>query len=126
MPRRSMRPRFQITAVALLALTVAECSRPQARAGLALTGVTVIDVRDGTRVTDTTVLIEDGRITSLGPGGDARIPGYASSVDMRGKYVIPGLWDVHTHIQNARELETFFPLLIAHGVLQIRDMGGDF
>jgi hypothetical protein len=103
---------------------LAGCSRQPVRPTLAVTGATVINVRDGRRTTDTTVLIEDGSIIRIGPAGDVPIPSYASTIAARGKYVIPGLWDVHVHIQNARELEVFIPLLIAHGVLGIRDMEG--
>src|SRR5205085_1506895 len=84
----------------------------------------VINVRDGTRMTDATVVIEDGRIIRVSRRGDVPLPSHATVIAAKGKYVIPGLWDVHTHIQNARELEVFIPLLIAHGILGIRDLEG--
>ena len=119
-----MTPRPQVAAAVLLALMLVGCSRPPVRPTLALTGATVINVRDGTRTTDATVLIEDESIIRLGPAEDVSIPSHASVVAVGGKYVIPGLWDVHTHIQNVRELEVFIPLRIAHGIVGIRDMEG--
>lgn len=102
----------------------AVCSGLPGQSALVVTGATVIDVRDGSRTTDAAIVIEAGRIIAVGVTRDVRIPSGARVVDARGKYVIPGLWDVHTHIQNPRELEVFIPLLIAHGILGIRDMEG--
>jgi hypothetical protein len=93
---------------------------------LAITGATIIDIRDGSRTSDTVIVIDSGKIAAVGRAGETQIPSGARIVDARGKYVIPGLWDVHTHIQNQRELEIFFPLFIAHGVVGIRDMDGLF
>jgi imidazolonepropionase-like amidohydrolase len=42
------------------------------------------------------------------------------TIEAKGKYVIPGLWDMHVHIRNREDI--FFPLLIANGVTGIRDM----
>jgi len=114
----------KIVTAFLLAFMLGGCSRPPVQLTVALTGATVINVRDGTRVTDSTVLIEAGRITRIASDGDVQIPRHASIVAARGDYIIPGFWDLHTHIQNPRELEVFVPLLIAHGILGIRDMEG--
>jgi hypothetical protein len=119
-----MTPKPQIAAPLLLSLMLAACSPPPVQPTLALTGGTVINVRDGSRIADATVLVEGGRISRVGPGGDVQVPSQAMVVAVTGKYVIPGLWDLHTHIQNPRELEVFIPLFIAHGILGIRDMGG--
>lgn len=110
--------------VLLAALTMAACSRSPARSALAATGVTVIDVRDGSRITDAVIIVEGERVTAVGSAPTIRIPSGAQVVDARGKYVIPGLWDPHTHIQNQRELDVFFPLLVAHGIVGIRDTEG--
>jgi hypothetical protein len=93
---------------------------------LAVSGATVIDVRDGSRISGAAILVEDGRISAIGPADQTAVPSTARIIDARGKYVIPGLWDVHTHIQNQRELDVFIPLLVANGVVGIRDCGGLF
>lgn len=92
---------------------------------MAVTGAMVIDVRDGARIADAAIVIQGERITAAGPAGDVRIPSGARIVDASGKYAIPGLWDVHTHIQNQRELDVFFPLFVAHGIAGIRDAAGE-
>lgn len=119
-PAGTMLKRIGIIVVFL----IAGCSRPPTQSVLAVTGATVIDVRDGSHIADAAIVIESGRITAVGPAGDVRIPPGARLVDARGKYVIPGLWDLHTHINNQRELDVFFPLLVAHGIVGIRDVSG--
>jgi hypothetical protein len=91
---------------------------------LVITGATVIDVRSGSRTPNATIVIRGGRIDTVDPSPTRRPPAGATIVNASGKFVIPGLWDLHTHIQNREELAVFFPLLIAHGVLGLRDMGG--
>jgi Amidohydrolase family len=81
-----------------------------------------------------TVVIIGDRITSVGKSGRVRVPANAKIIDAAGKYLIPGLWDMHvhtfTHSPNPRSSQTwFFPLFIANGVTGVRDMwttGEDF
>lgn len=68
---------------------------------------------------DRTVLIADGRIRWIGPSADARIPDEAVRIDGRGKFLVPGLVDVHVHVA-AEDL----PLFVANGVTTIREMNG--
>jgi hypothetical protein len=50
-------------------------------------------------------------------------PAGAKVVDASGKYLIPGLWDMHVHAVFAERLDSMFPTFVANGVLGIRDMG---
>ncbi|HTD60586.1 MAG TPA: hypothetical protein VK679_08030, partial [Gemmatimonadaceae bacterium] len=69
------------------------------------------------------VLVSNGRITAV---GDVKVPSNARVLDGMGKFVIPGLWDMHSHLQYDRYVRTLvFPLYIANGVTGIRDMDGD-
>ena len=88
---------------------------------LILTHVTVIDATGSPARPGMTVVIQGHRITALG-GTRAALPTDAEVVDATGKFLIPGLWDMHVHT-GRRDL--FFPLYIANGVTGIRDMGGD-
>ncbi len=110
--------------LAVVVLLAASCRSVPEVSVLAITGATVIDVRDGSRIANATIVMSDGRITAVGPAAQTAVPSGARLIDFQGKYVIPGLWDVHTHIQNERELNVFFPLLIANGILGIRDCNG--
>jgi hypothetical protein len=97
---------------------------------LAIHHVTVIDATGKPAQPDLTVVIEAGRIASVTPSAKARIPKGAQIVDGRGKFLIPGLWDMHAH-----DLTDTFPhegvpfwwsygLYLANGVVGVRDMWG--
>ncbi|MEO8368608.1 MAG: amidohydrolase family protein [Candidatus Solibacter sp.] len=108
------------------AVAVITCPLPAyAQAGsaprVALIGVTVIDVEAGVRRTGTTVVTEGERIAAIGP--KVAIPRGATRIDAKGKFLIPGLWDMHTHHQGtgAESLDLF----VAKGIVGTRDMGGD-
>ncbi len=82
--------------------------------------VTVVNVVTGAELKDQTVRIRGNRIASIAtaqPADDA-LP---ESVDARGAYLIPGLWDMHIHVHETYEL----PLYIANGVTGVRIMSGD-
>jgi len=67
-----------------------------------------------------TVVVDGERVARVVPAGSGRAARNAEIVDGRGKFLIPGLWDMHVHIQAApRELK----LYVANGVLGVRDMG---
>ena len=86
---------------------------------LVFTHVTVIDVTRGRAKSDMTVMIEGEHIIALGRGGKIKVPQGAQLIDATGKYLIPGLWDMHVHEWNK---EVFFPLFIANGITGVRDM----
>lgn len=88
---------------------------------LAFTHVTVIDMTGAPPKPDMTVVINGDRITSLGPTGRVRIPRGARVIDAPGKYLIPGLWDMHVHIT---ETERSLPMFVANGVTGVRNTGG--
>ena len=92
----------------------------------AFINVTVIDVRDGVANPAMTVVIEGERITKVGPVSTIEIPAGATVIDATNKYLIPGLWDMHSHTWNAEDTRnTVFPLEITHGIVGIRNMCGD-
>ena len=89
---------------------------------LAIANVTVIDATGAAPQPSTTVVVRDGRIVSVGATAGAHIPRNARVVDGRGKYLIPGLFDMHTHLSFFGA--EAFPALIRYGVLAVRDLGG--
>ncbi len=98
-------------------------------ASVAITHVTVIDgagidTKEAAARPDRTVLIRGDRIVAVLPAGEAVIPAGAVVVDGRGKFLIPGLWDMHVHLAKAGA--NTLPLFVANGVTSVRDMGGDF
>src|SRR5262249_18795891 len=106
---------------------LASCSKPRP-AAIAITHVTVIDATGGPAGPNSTVLIEDSKITAAGPDSSIAIPSGAQVIDATGKFLIPGLADMHVHLTGAGEptgsREFILPLLVANGITTVRDMGG--
>lgn len=74
---------------------------------------------------DRTVLISGQKIREVGSSRVVLVPKQAHSADARGKYLIPGLWDMHVHsLWNAERPPMFFPLFLANGVTGVREIGG--
>jgi len=93
---------------------------PVTSSQIAITHVTVVDVRDGSTRADMTVLILGNRISVVGTRKDTLLPKQVPIVDGQGKFLIPGLWDMHVHTDgDGRTLR----LLLASGITGVRDMG---
>ena len=96
---------------------------------LAITHVTVIDATGAPPQPDMTVIVQDGRIVELGKSDAVHAPAGAKAVDGSGKYLIPGLWDMHVHEVFGdwmpRNEKVVPPLFVANGITGVRDMGGD-
>jgi len=77
---------------------------------------------------DQTVIIEKERIANLGDSNTVAIPGGAQILDAHGKFLMPGLVDMHIHLTAASEPDGsrkfMIPLLLANGITSVRDMGG--
>ncbi len=74
-----------------------ELPRDRAMGTLALTGARVITMEGDEVLDNADLVVRDGRIASLGPSGSVAIPSDARRVSVRGKSIIPGLVDLHTH-----------------------------
>lgn len=85
--------------------------------------ITIIDVRDGSLDKEMDVLIKKNKIERIGK----RLKGDKGStiIDGLGKYLIPGLWDMHIHCLTDNRYEWVFPLLIANGITGVREMGNN-
>jgi imidazolonepropionase-like amidohydrolase len=113
-----------------LASFIAAQQTPSVKHGtLVFAHVTVIDVTGGYAQPDMTVVINGDRITEMGASGKIRLPKNAEVVDATGKFLIPGLWDMHVHtffgkwVPGGREVT--LPLFVANGITGVRDMGSD-
>ncbi|HEX4165275.1 MAG TPA: amidohydrolase family protein [Bryobacteraceae bacterium] len=89
----------------------------------AITGVTVINPRDGRVETGRTVLVQGKQIAAVQPSS-AKFPPGSRRIDGAGKFLIPGLWDSHVHLSKAGVLS--LSLFIANGITSVRDMGSNF
>src|SRR6266568_38091 len=95
---------------------------------LVLQHVNVIDATGSPAKADQTVIIKDGVISAVGRNITVS-PGDARVVNGSGKFLIPGLWDMHTHVAgiNADPQwgKTLLPQYLAYGITSIRDMAGE-
>jgi imidazolonepropionase-like amidohydrolase len=89
---------------------------------IALVGGTLIDGRGAAPEPDSVVLIEKGRIVAAGPKSRVKIPGGTRKIDARGKFILPGLWDMHAHFEQVE----WGPIYLAAGATTVRDCGNEF
>jgi imidazolonepropionase-like amidohydrolase len=86
--------------------------------------VTLIDGTGAAARPGSTVVVEGDRISAVQPaGGSSELPAGAERIDGRGKWLLPGLIDMHVHV--ALVGEEALPLWLGTGVTTVRDVGGD-
>ena len=100
-----------------------------AKGTFAITEVTVVPMTSDTILAGSTVLVRDGRIAAVGPSGSVKVPKDARRVDGKGRYLIPGLADMHTHLYSDDEVpDSVAPyelgVMVANGVTTARLMIG--
>lgn len=94
---------------------------PRSTAPLALVGGTLIDGTGKPATPNAVVLIEGDRIVAAGPRSTIKIPDGAKIVDVTGKFLLPGLWDMHAHFYQTE----LGPTYLAAGITTVRDVGND-
>lgn len=116
-------PRKTAHTMRLLALFALVAALPAAAQTIAVTEITVIDVATGSRQPNQTVIITEGRIAAMGPTGRVAVPAGAQRIRGRGKFLIPGLWDMHVHLSMIGR--SALGVFLANGITGVRDMGGE-
>ena len=89
---------------------------------MAIMHAMIIDVVNKITMPDATVLIENGKIQAVGKSSGVQIPADAFVLDAKGKTLLPGLWDMHAHFEQAE----WGPAYLAAGVTTVRDCGNEF
>ena len=120
-----LRQTFLIVFIGVLACSCSSHPPPS----FAITHVTLIDGTGAPAQPDMTVFLADEQIAAIGPSKSVFIPRETKTLDATGKFLIPGLVDMHAHLTGAGEptgsREFILPLLLANGITTVRDMGGD-
>lgn len=129
-PPRHAAMQFVSGIAALLLCIAATQARPlPERQTVAITDVTIVDVAHDRPSAPRTVIVDNGRIVAIEPAHRAHIPARALRVAGRGRFLIPGLVDMHVHFFNLSSRrppnDWGFPLYIANGVTAVREMRGD-
>ena len=87
---------------------------------LVIKNARLFDAETGRVVANTTVVIDGDRIKTVGPDGQVELPKGAETIDAKGRFLMPGLWDMHVHIGPSDGL-----MHMAAGVTTVRDMAND-
>jgi imidazolonepropionase-like amidohydrolase len=96
---------------------------PPLRTGaFAILGARLVDATGAAPVEDSVVIVRDGRIVAAGPRRSVAIPNGMAVVDAKGRTLLPGLWEMHTHFSGVE----FGPAQLAVGITTVRDCGGEF
>ena len=107
----------------MAALTELSKQMPGRRTGtFAFTGATLIDGTGAAPIANATVVTRDGKILAAGPSDKVKVPSDVQRIDVAGKYIIPGLWDMHAHYEQVE----WGPIYLAAGVTTVRDVGNEF
>ncbi|HXG92511.1 MAG TPA: amidohydrolase family protein [Blastocatellia bacterium] len=101
--------------------TLAQSKQDGQPNSLVINNVTVIDATGKPPMPGMTVVIRDGRIATIARGLKAKMAAGTRVIDGSGKYLIPGLWDMHVH---EWDKDYFLPLFIVNGITGVRDMFG--
>lgn len=89
---------------------------------IVVAGGTLIDVVNEKVIPNSVIVIVDGVIKKIGKAGQVAIPANANVINAEGKTVLPGLWDMHAHFEQAE----WGPAYLAAGVTSVRDCGNEF
>lgn len=123
-PRRGRGFRFSAGILLALALGASGSGTDHGPAGLAIINVTVIDAVSGERPGQT-VLVDGDRIVAVGVSDSIYFSGAYEMIDGTGKFLIPGLWDMHVHLTfDERFTPTMPETFIRYGITSVRDTGG--
>ena len=118
--RLALRITSAIAALAAAASTQAAVAEPP----LAFTSVNLLPMTAGEPlIRDQTVIVAGGRIAAVGPATSVQVPRDAVRIDGRGKYLMPGLADMHVHLEHF-DNPAYLKLFLINGVTFVRSMDG--
>src|SRR5262249_2820914 len=110
-----------VTALAMAAAASSQSPSPPAPPPIAFVHVNVVPMDSERVLADQSLVVTDGRVASLGPSGDVKLPAGVQTIDGHNLWLMPGLVDSHIHILDPEE----FALYLANGVTTVRNMSGE-
>ena len=111
---------IRTAAILVAAVATLAGSQPQREPALVIRNVTILSMASDPGAGS--VVIRDRRIAEVGPTAGRDVSG-ATVIDGTGKFLIPGLIDMHTHVSKTRG--SSLALFVAAGITTVRDLGGD-
>src|SRR5688572_21310364 len=91
---------------------------------IAITNANLFDSETGTTRPGQMIVVRDDRIAAVGATGSVTIPAGATTIDAGGKTVMPGMWDMHTHVQVTSQ-SSFGLIQLTNGLTTVRDLASD-
>jgi hypothetical protein len=116
----TLRQRLWCSLIAIALTVSATTSIKSQGTGFSIINVSVVDVTSGQVLPRRTVTVDGDKVTTI---TQTAPPRGATVIDGTGKFLIPGLWDMHAHLQFDKD--GALPLNVANGVTGVRDMGAD-
>lgn len=117
------RKKYLVGSLAIISIFLINGCARGLKGDLIVKNIAVINVKDGSVTDPMDIVIVKNRITEIVPNRKNTTYLANEVIDGKGQYLIPGLWDMHTHTWWA--YEEFFPLLMINGITGIREMWGD-
>ena len=121
-PTAAQRRWFMRIDVALI-LVLLGCPQVPAPSISAITHVTLIDGTGAMPAHDVTVLVQGDEILRIGPADSVDVPAGTEVFDGSGRFLLPGLWDMHVHVSRSLGGREVLPVFLAYGVTGVRDVG---
>ncbi len=106
-----------------ISVFLVNCSKNFVVGDVVITNINIIDVKQGKTIPNQTIVIQDDKIASIKPFSEADENKAQTIIDGTGKFVMPGLWDMHAH--GITRNGDFSALFVANGVLGVREMSGN-
>ncbi len=103
---------------------MAPAQRTTVSSGLLLTNVTIVDTHTGKLSAGMSIAMDGGKITRIGRTGRLVAKGAVRSIDARGKFVVPGYWEMHAHPIDSPDRADNLALMLANGITGVRQMSG--
>lgn len=117
---------FLLLILLLISPAIAQITASSSRQSIAFTHINIIDVRRGSLARNMTIIIVGDSIQEIGKTGKVHILRKALIIDAHGKFLIPGLWDMHVHLGDEEfDKDSYLRLFIANGITGVRIMEGD-
>jgi len=113
----------------LLVLLFGGCNPDKTKVDLTITGGTLIDVETGELQEGKTIIVQADSIFAVINNSEADQYAATVTMDAHGKFIIPGLWDMHVHFGGGdsliQENKNLLPLYVANGITTVRDAAAD-
>ena len=122
-----MRPTLTFLFILCSLISFAQQPISNADKAIVITGVNVIPMDREILLNNQDVVVKDGKIVAMGEAGKVSIPSNATRIDGKGKYLMPGLAEMHAHmppVNNLEPMKETARLFALHGITTIRGMLG--